>query len=166
MNKKILMVTVFLIFAGTVCASTVDISVATDKSTYQLDETVIVSVTAYNPNSQPVTLQFPSALQATYLMDNTFNWTQGKGFDLTPVERTINQYSSYTWNLNHGIYETTFYPLNIGTHTVVGEVVGYGVSSPVQFEVVPEPTTFLLFSIGTISQCLVRHRRRNAGSVQ
>jgi len=35
----------------------------------------------------------------------------------------------------------TEYPLAIGTHSVVGEVVGYGDSAPIQFEVVPEPAT-------------------------
>lgn len=133
---------------GLIQATVVDITVATDKPTYQLGEYVIVSVTAYNPNPQPVTLNF-SSTQATYLMDDTFDWTYGKPFLLWNTQRTINPYESYTWIRPHGAEEMAFYPLGIGMHTVVGQI-GAGelgennTTLPVQFEVVPEPATILL----------------------
>jgi hypothetical protein len=146
-TKKLLVILAMLVFANIVSATVVDITVATDKTTYQLGEYVNVYVTAYNPTSQPVTLGFPTAFQATYLMDDTFNWAQGKNFAQSPTWRTIDPYGSYTWTRQHGADEMTLYPLVIGSHTIRGEVEYQGTSSPVQFEVVPEPCTFVIFSI-------------------
>jgi hypothetical protein len=146
MKTKIIVILILLGFAGIAKATIVDISVATDKSTYQLGEYVTVSITAYNPNPQPVTLHFNTTLQATYLMDSTFNWTQCNGSYPMLTERTIDPFTSYTWNHIHDSPEMMLYPLDIGIHTVVGEVVGYGVSTPVQFEVVPEPGTLAIFA--------------------
>lgn len=159
-KKKILMLGAFLIFGGMVHASTIDISAATNKPTYQLGEYVTISVTAYNPNPQPVTLYFSSSLQATYLIDNTFDWTQGKGFAQEPTQQTISPYGSYSWNLIHD-NEMAIYPLGLGNHSVTGTVINYGTTSPIEFEVVPEPATFLLLATGW---AFIRHKRRISNS--
>ncbi len=116
-----------------------------------------MSVTAYNPDPNPVTLNFATSLQASYLMDGVYDWREGKFFYQFPTSVTIEAYGSYTWQLTHGYHEMELYPLEIGAHTVVGEVVGYGYSSTVQFQVIPEPATILLLTLGGL---LLTGRRR------
>jgi hypothetical protein len=154
MKKRLwkIVLVVLLCCVGLTRATVVDITVATDKLVYQLGEYVIVSVTAYNPNPQPVTLNF-SSTQATYLMDDTFDWTYGKPFLLWNTQRTINPYESYTWIRPHGAEEMAFYPLGIGIHTVVGQIWAgelgeNNTTLPVQFEVIPEPATLVLLAVG------------------
>ena len=149
--KRFLVIVLFLIFAGELNASIVEISVATDKPIYQLGEYVTVSITAYNPTSETVILGFPTTLQASYLLDGTFDWANRPCLQI-PSGRIIDAYDSYTWNLNHGSGEMAFYPLAVGIHSVVGEVIGYGFSEPIQFEVVPEPGTLLLLALGAVGQ--------------
>jgi hypothetical protein len=154
-RKKILVVLV-LGFAGMARATIVDICAATNKPVYDLGEEVVVFVIAYNPNPEPVTLGFVSTLQASYLMDGVFDWSEDKAFAQIPTGARIKPYDSCTWNLSHDSHAMMIYPLDVGFHTVVGEVVGYGQSAPVEFEVVPEPSTLLLFAIGLIG---TRRRR-------
>jgi len=129
-------------------ADIVEISVETDKLTYLLDEEVVVSITAYNPNPDPVILYFGDTLHASYLMDDVFDWSQGKEFAQVISNITINPYESEMWERVHGLEEMNIYPLSIGTHTVVGEVVGYGQSLPKNFHVIPEPSVVSLLAYG------------------
>ncbi|MHC4643156.1 MAG: hypothetical protein ACYS32_16050, partial [Planctomycetota bacterium] len=129
MKTKIITIMILLCIAGIAEATIVDITVATDKESYLLGEEVIVSVIAYNPNPEPVTLGFPTSLQVSYLMDGVFNWSEHVQFTPSPTGRIIEPYDSYTWNLSHDSHAMTIYPLDVGTHTVVGEVVGYGQSA-------------------------------------
>lgn len=50
----------------------------------------------------------------------------------------------------HGSIEMGLYALNLGVHSVVGEVVGYGQSEPVEFEVIPERATILILGFGVL----------------
>jgi len=125
--------------AGVAQATIVEVSAATDKATYLFGEEVTVFVTAYNPNAEAVTLSFGSSLMASYMMDGVFDWSEDKVFAQVLTQVTIEAYDSHTWELQHGLYEWEFHPLRVGTHTVVGEVVGYGYSPLVEFEVVPKP---------------------------
>ena len=133
---------------GMVGATIVDISVATDKQIYQLNEEVTVSVTAYNPNLEPVTLRFGSTLVASYFMDDTYYWHENKIFAPVLLHKEIEPDSCFTWNLTHGSKEMGLYALDLGVHSVVGEVVGYGQSEAINFEVIPEPVTILLLGCG------------------
>ena len=134
-------------FAG---ATIVDVSVATDKPQYQFEEDVIVSVSAYNPTESPVTLTFGSDIQTSYWMDSIYDWEEGRSRLTVITYVKIAAYDSYTWQMTHAAYERTQYPLDLGAHTVVGEVLGYGLSDPVEFEVIPEPSTIIMISIGVI----------------
>jgi Intracellular proteinase inhibitor len=160
----LVLITLILLFGLTrfIRADIVEISVDTDKLTYLLDEEVVVSITAYNPNPDPVILYFGDALHASYLMDDVFDWSQGKVFAQVISNITINPYESKMWERVHGLEEMNIYPLSIGTHTVVGEVVGYGQSLPTEFDVVPEPSLILLMGMGSICIRLVK---RNNSSV-
>jgi len=133
---------------GVVGATIVDISVATDKAIYQLNEEVTVFVTAYNPNPEPVTLRFGSTLVASYFMDDTYYWDEDKIFAPVLLHEDIEPDSRFTWELAHGSREMNLYPLDLGVHSVVGIVVGFGQSEPVEFEVIPEPATILILSFG------------------
>jgi len=116
----------------------VEVSATTDKSTYILGEDVTVFVTAYNPNPEAVTLTFGDTLQASYLMDWVFDWSEGKGFVQKLTYVTIEPHESHTWKRTHGPDERVMYPLNVGKHIVMGRVVGYAQSAPVEFKVVSE----------------------------
>lgn len=139
---------VFMQSAKLVATPNLEITVDTDKDIYLLGEDMIVSVIALNLDDTPIQLGFPSTLQASYLFDGIFDWTQGKLFFDTPTTVTINANDTYTWNLAYGTEEKYLYPLAIGYHEVVGEIVGYGESNPVAFQVIPEPATFVILSVG------------------
>jgi len=81
-------------------------------------------------------------------MHGVFDWAENRHFAQVPSGRIIEPHDSYTWNLSHGYHAMTIYPLCVGTHTVIGEVVGYGQAAPVEFKVVPEPATIILFGLG------------------
>ena len=51
-------------------ADDIQLTVATDKYTYLVGEDITISVTAFNPGSESVTLTFPTSLQASYIMDD------------------------------------------------------------------------------------------------
>jgi hypothetical protein len=145
-------------------SSIVDISVSTDKATYSLDEDVVVSITACNPNSEPVTLT-GGFYFASYIMDDVYDWVEGRSAPQVIQKLTIDPGDSITWDLTHGSYEMQEYPLTLGKHMVVGEVlaielIGDGKSAPVEFDVVPEPATILLLTLGICGMRIVRHRQR------
>jgi len=152
MKRLITIIAVVILssFDGMAKATVVDVTVATDKESYLLGEEVIVSVIAYNPNPEPVTLGFSSSLVVSYLMDNVYDWAEGRQFSPVILQLTIQPYNFKTLELVHGYDEMAIYPLDVGTHTVVGEFVGYGQSAPVQFEVIPEPSSILLLAIGIV----------------
>lgn len=122
-------------------ADLVEISVATDKSTYSLGEEVTIFVTAYNPNPDPVTLTCWWCF-STYIIDEAYNWLDNhQSGPQVIIRRTINPHESAVWEHVHGQYELPEYPLVVGTHSVVGQVlayelVGHESSEPVEFEVV------------------------------
>ena len=140
----------------------IEVSAETDKAIYQLDEEVMVSITAYNPNSEPVTLYLDNFMKVSYLMDDVFDWREGKVYIPSPLVVTIEPYDFRTWDISHGQKEMELYPLDIGTHTLIGEVIGYGQSLPTEFDVVPEPSLILLMGIGSI---YIRLTKRNNSSV-
>jgi LEA14-like dessication related protein len=149
---------VLLGFTGMVKAVIIDVSVATNKPVYELGEEVVVFVIAYNPNPEPVTLTFPTSMQASYLMDNIYNWKEHHGAWQMVTEQRIEAFSSHTWTLVHGTDEMETYLPMFGTHTIAGEVLRYGQSVSVEFQVVPEPSTLLLLVVGFFAVRTRNHR--------
>jgi LEA14-like dessication related protein len=146
---------IMLFATGVVQATIVDITAATNKPVYELGEEVVVFVIAYNPNPEPITLT-GGFYFASYIMDGVYDWAEGKSAPEVILHVTINPRDYVTWDLTHGSYEMQEWPLTVGMHTVVGEVlavqlIGDGRSTPVQFEVIPEPSTILLIVIGFIA---------------
>ena len=143
-----LMLIIYLTNAIPSNATIIEISTATDKAIYSLGEEIEVFITAYNPSDELITLYFSTSEQASYLMDNTYDWKDYHGEWLFATEQEIGPYSSYTWTLVHGEDELIDYAPAAGNHNVIGEVIGYGQSTSIEFEVVPEPATVVLFGLG------------------
>ncbi len=156
--KKLIVIVILALLPACANATIVEISAATDKPTYLLDEEITISVTAYNPNPEPVTLTFSSSTQASYFMDNIYDWKEHHGAWLWLTHQQIEGLSSHTWTLVHGVEEMQTYPLAVGPHTFVGEILGYGQSTPVEFEVIPEPTSLLLLAMGMLGIRTNRHK--------
>ena len=142
----------FVMFAS--ASATLEISVATDKPIYQLGETMQVSVSVYNPTSEAVTMYISYPI-ASYLMDDTYFWHQNKVFPawaLPPI--TMQPGQIQTWQRDHSTQENTEYFLNLGNHSVKGiiysDVTAGQYSDPVEFQVIPEPATIVLFCLGGI----------------
>ena len=146
----LVLIAVILLFGLTklIRADIVEISVETDKLTYLLDEEVVVSITAYNPNTEPVTLNFSSTLQASYCMDDIYDYKDYYGGHAIPTTQYIQPLSDYTWTIIHRISDMEIYKPEIGEHNVIGEVIGYGQSTPFDFRVIPEPATLSLMFMG------------------
>lgn len=77
-----------VLFLATVAAvnATIQISVTTNKSVYQIGEAVTMSVTAYNlSDTQTLSLSFPTAEQAIYLLDSVFDVASLRQYARTPL---------------------------------------------------------------------------------
>jgi hypothetical protein len=117
----------FLIsFVPTLLVGQIEVSVWTDQAVYHYGDTVAITVSAYNPTADTIVLNFLSSLQASYIVDN-FDFSQHVGSIPVLTNRVIPPHQSYSWNNLGYPYGNLGWPLlSIGTHTLIGEVVGYG----------------------------------------
>lgn len=121
----------------------ISVITTTDKSSYVVGEPVEVTITAVNPYPLPVTLSFPSTLQAQYILDDSYI-NQQFGFWIF-TEAVIPANGTYDWKYYH---DWDYHPLSIGFHEVFGRIVDYvGLeSAPTTFEVLtPEPVVEDIF---------------------
>jgi hypothetical protein len=166
-RKKILVIFPVIILFGvsSLVEATIEpnlsIGVATDKLTYELGEYVTIYITGYNVGSETITLEFGTLSQASYLMDDVYDWFAHHYHYAMLSSRVIEPGEDYTWTLVHGNVDMGYYPLTVGTHSVKGEIVDYGYSPPVEFEVVPEPSTILFLAFGLIGVRVNRWKRRS-----
>ncbi len=106
-------------------ADDIQLTVTTDKSTYLVGEDITISVTAYNPGSENVTLTFPTSLQASYIMDldyNAYYYRGGRriGDDIAfseITEVTLAPESSHTWELE--LDWGTEYRISLGSTIII-----------------------------------------------
>lgn len=110
------------------------VSVKTDKAEYIDGEKILISVTVENQSSQTVTLNFNSSYQADYVIDKTYHWSSDKAFTQVLTEVVLPSLGKKTWEFVH---DTAVNPLSVGTHSIQGEVVGYG-NSEITFYVVAD----------------------------
>jgi len=152
-KRKGLLVAIMFLGMVPITNATLEISVATDKAVYQLDETVDISITVVNSGSISETL-YGGFYFTTYIMDGVYDWANRSGPQVV-LETTFLPGELKTWEMSHGFNEMQDYPLTLGTHSVVGGAGFTLLSSPVDFQVVPEPATVLFLSIGTL---LIRYK--------
>ena len=109
------------------------VEVKTDRSVYSFGDTVKITILAYNPNNYSVNLNFTSSCQASYSIDN-FDFKYHMVCALVLTNRTIPAGGTITWDsFKYPILNHT--PLSPGSHWVIGEVIGYGKSLPLQISV-------------------------------
>jgi hypothetical protein len=155
-RKKLLAIFTMLMFFGfsllveAAIEPNLSIGVATDKLTYELGEYVTIYITGYNVGSETIMLEFGSLSQASYLMDDVYDWFDHHYHYAKPSSRAINPGGDYTWTLVYDIVDMGYYHLTVGTHNVKGEIKDYGLSPPVEFEVVPEPSSLALLLSGIV----------------
>jgi len=139
---------VFAAFLSFQVYASFEISVTTDKESYQLGESVDISISVFNSASTSETL-WGGFYFTTYIMDGIYDWAD------RPAPHVVRQLTflpeeTKTWEMSHGFNEMQVYPLTIGTHSVIGGA-GYSLrSAPVEFQVIPEPATLFLLTLGTV----------------
>jgi hypothetical protein len=102
------------------------VEVLTDKSVYTSQDSIHVSVTVHNLSTDTLKLQFVSSCQGNYILDD-FDFTKHAGCYQLLTTRHVPPLSSYTWNdmFYHPSQELGWPPLSLGSHAIVGEVLGY-----------------------------------------
>lgn len=112
----------------------VTISVATDQTSYLVGEPIEIRITAHNAGTSPVTLSFPSSLQAFYEMDDVYTPPLLGLAILT--DAVVPAMGSHDWSYWHRWDD---YDLSIGQHSVTGSIVNYFESAPQNFSIVASP---------------------------
>jgi hypothetical protein len=146
MNRTILFLLVVLLTAPAEAA--IVFTISTDKSIYELGEDIVVTITAQNTSStQTGTVSFPDSLQATYWMDDAYDWRWNK-YALTVVTYVqIAPLTSVSWIRIHGEVERQDYLPSVGFHEV--SLYRYAPDEySSSFQVIPEPATLLLLALG------------------
>ena len=104
------------------------IQVLTNKEAYEPGEPVEIHLVAMNKTEREITLNFPTGHQQDYCIDGEYLWSKGKSFTEALSSVTIPAGGKHVWPFVHT--EEDYY-LAPGMHTIVGTVVGYGISLPV-----------------------------------
>jgi len=144
-------ISLVLLFTQSALAADIEVVVQTDKTSYSVGEDVVVFVTAFNPTDSEITLMFASSCQATYHMDGWFDYMHEKGCAWWITSVVIGPNDSHTWTMVHDSHERDYCPLYPGKHSVVGEVLSYGLSrsEPAEFEVVGEAPKIYVSTTGS-----------------
>ncbi len=110
-----------------------EITAAVNQQAYLPGEYIGFGVTVHNPRDSDVTLDFNSSLQCKYYLDGEEGFWAAVAY---PSRRTIPANGSYTW---HPGPSYRHHDITSGRHMLTGEVLGVGMSQPVEFEVLPRP---------------------------
>ena len=141
----------------------------TDKSVYQLGETVNITITVSNFGSTVETLMGGGTylmedgsggiISTDYIIDDTYIWSDWykviNGSGLMWM-REFQPGETDSWVMSHGTHQMQDYPLDVGSHSVVGKAGFTLFSDPVIFYVTPEPATLSLLAFGGL---LLRKRK-------
>lgn len=99
----------------------IELSVATDKSTYTQGEDIRITLSAHNTSSAPATLDFTSGCQTAYTIAG-FHSLAAKLCLQALTSVTIPAMGTYTWEMIHSPAE---FMIPAGTRILQGQVVGY-----------------------------------------
>lgn len=101
--------------------------VTTDKSTYEVNETIVIKMNITNPTGFEVRLSFASGYQLDYKIISdeghvVYRWSDDKFFIMAFTHVRIGAHSSYVRVFHHTFKD---YPLRPGRYIIEGVVVGY-----------------------------------------
>ncbi len=120
-----------LAFATTLSAyclthAQIQVGVWTDKPSYVYGDTIAITVTAYNPGADTVILNFTSACQVSYTIDQ-LNLKDSLLCATVTTSATVSPFSTRQWDLLRYPWANAGWPkLATGSHAITGEVLGYG----------------------------------------
>jgi hypothetical protein len=152
-----LAVVIGLLCAGVGARGALIQSIITDKPQYNFGEVVKITITETNTAAQPVTMQFPSTLQAAYWLDDSYAFPLN-GLQI-PTEVIVPANGSYSWEFDHHAGD---YLLVAGPHYVKALVVGDLQLPQANFVVVPEPACAALVVLGGLGMTLRRRPRETS----
>lgn len=107
-------------------SNSITIKVATDKQSYNEDETVSITISATNISNEAQTLGFSTGCQTSYAIGNVFNESSIAFCTLALTQVTLKPGETKTWNTVHDLFK---YPILPGTYQLTGSVIGYGSAS-------------------------------------
>jgi hypothetical protein len=148
--KKFSIIAGLLIVLSFSAHATLQITVDTDKDVYQVGENISIYITVCNSSEENITLTFDTTKQATYIMDEKFDYSSIKTYLLIPTKDQNLPREQFIWTFINYKNASATYPVGQGTHSIVGEIIGYGKSIPAQFTVIPEPATLSILCLGLI----------------
>src|SRR5687767_6426987 len=131
MGRGIWAVSVVALLVPVWAGAEILVSTSLDKSEFRRGERLDIHVTATNTSPEDVLLRFNDGRQARYNIDGTIEYSEGWTLALT--QRPIPANSSFTWTFRHDWF---WRDLSLGSHNVVGGVIGQGEAGPVPFQVV------------------------------
>lgn len=102
--------------------SAITYMVNTDKTSYTQDEKIVVTVKVYNTTDTAQTLNFTNGCQTDYTVAG-YNYLASRSCIQAVSGLVIKAHSSHTWTMTHNPDE---FKIPVGTHTLVGKVVGNG----------------------------------------
>lgn len=103
----------------------IEVSVRTDRQTYDEDDMVTIYVTASNETNVSQTLNFNTGCQASYRL-GSFNLDAVRSCIQSLTSVTIPAGDEKTWTFTHDLEDR---PVGTGQQTVIGRVEGYGQDS-------------------------------------
>ena len=135
------MKTLFLVgltlFSLSLSYSQIQVGIWTAKSSYVYGDTIAITVTAYNPGTDTVVLNFPSTCQVSYTIDR-LNLKDSLACAAIVTSVTVLPKSTFQWNsLKYPPANTGWPHLTLGVHAITGEVLGYGRSDTLIIFVTP-----------------------------
>jgi hypothetical protein len=132
-----MLVVLFTCCAYAVTPAQIEVGVWADRPSYEYGDTIAITVTAYNSTVDTVFLQFPSACQANYIIDD-FNFYNHIFCLAIGTYRKIPPLGSISWDyLEYPLKSSGWPALSPGPHTVIGEVLGYARSDTLLILVTP-----------------------------
>ena len=136
---KTLHILVLMLLTVNLLYAELRISVITDKTVYRYGDTLYVNIWAINNSNSPDTLFFGSCLSADYLFDS-IDWAYGRAWCQHTSTSIVPSNDSISWGKGY-FYGNPYLPgsplQEIGKHSVVGKLWGYGLSDTVWITVVP-----------------------------
>ena len=94
-----------------------------DKEIYLEGESIEIVIHVINWSEQELTLEFPTSHQVDYFIDDSYQWSEGRGFTEAETTVTILPGEMHNWKFTHTPED---YAVPPGEHTIAVKLVGTG----------------------------------------